>query len=72
MLTVSDRGAPIPAEERERIFEPFRHGSRSGSGSGLGLALVRQIARRHGGEARWEAHPRGGNVFRVSLSRGTE
>lgn len=49
-LVVRDRGPGIPAEERERIFEPFyrRAGfAESGRGSGLGLALVRQIARSH-------------------------
>ncbi|MEO8672395.1 MAG: HAMP domain-containing sensor histidine kinase [Tahibacter sp.] len=52
-LCVSDAGAPIPAEQRERLFEPFyrRQGGNDGGGAGLGLALVRQIARRHGGDA---------------------
>lgn len=50
-ISVCDCGAGIAAAERERVFEPFyRAGSRQGSG--LGLSLVRQIARRHGGEAR--------------------
>jgi len=46
----------VPPAERERIFEPFY----SKQGVGLGLALVRQIARRHGGEVRCE-----GNCFAV-------
>jgi signal transduction histidine kinase len=52
-LSVRDAGPGIPPDERERIFEPFRRGraTSAASGSGLGLALVRQIARRHGGEA---------------------
>jgi signal transduction histidine kinase len=57
-LRVCDGGAGVPPAERERIFEPF-HSKR---GTGLGLALVRQIARRHGGEARCE-----GNCFVVTL-----
>jgi signal transduction histidine kinase len=40
------------------VFEPFY----SKQGIGLGLALVRQIARRHGGDARCE-----GNCFVVTL-----
>ena len=57
-LRVCDAGPGVPEAERERIFQPF-HSSR---GTGLGLSLVRQIARRHGGEARCE-----GNCFVVTL-----
>jgi len=57
-LRICDSGAGVPDTERERIFEPFY----SKRGTGLGLALVRQIARRHGGEARCL-----GNCFVVTL-----
>jgi signal transduction histidine kinase len=52
VLTVSDGGEGIPPGEREHVFAPFYRprGTRA-QGSGLGLALVRQIARQHGGEA---------------------
>jgi signal transduction histidine kinase len=69
-LDMRDRGPGIPAEEREKIFEPFyrRMGSaESGKGSGLGLALVRQIARRSGGEATCSAADSGGSIFSVML-----
>jgi signal transduction histidine kinase len=58
ILTVSDSGDGIPTAEREHVFAPFYRprGSRS-RGSGLGLALVRQIARQHGGEAGAVATP---------------
>jgi signal transduction histidine kinase len=48
-LSVCDAGHGVPEGERERVFEPFYRGAR---GSGLGLSIVRQIARRHGGEVR--------------------
>jgi signal transduction histidine kinase len=57
-LRVCDAGPGVPPEDRERIFEPFN----SKRGTGLGLALVRQIARRHGGDARCD-----GNCFVVGF-----
>ncbi|HEV7501558.1 MAG TPA: HAMP domain-containing sensor histidine kinase [Vicinamibacteria bacterium] len=69
-LRVSDRGAGVPEAERERIFAPFyRPTSRSApdGGSGLGLSLVREIARRHGGEARCLPRDGGGSCFEIDL-----
>ena len=69
-LAVCDRGLGVAAEERERIFEPFYRpaGTReSGGGVGLGLSLVRQIARRHGGEVLCVPRPDGGTCFEVRL-----
>ncbi len=70
-LRVSDRGPGVPESERERIFAPFYRPSgasetRDGS-FGLGLALVRQIARHHGGEAHCRPREGGGTVFEVDL-----
>ena len=69
-LRVCDRGPGVPEDEREKIFAPFYRPSArppADSGSGLGLALVRQIARRHGGEARCLAREGGGSCFEVDL-----
>jgi len=69
-LRVCDRGPGVPEALRERIFEPFfrlpGHAEREG-GVGLGLALVKQIAERHGGRVRCEPHAGGGSCFVLSL-----
>jgi signal transduction histidine kinase len=69
-VRVCDRGPGVPEAYRERIFEAFfrmpGHAEREG-GVGLGLALVRQIAERHGGRVRCEARPGGGSCFVLSL-----
>jgi signal transduction histidine kinase len=65
---VLDRGPGVPEAERERIFEPFHriagHGEGAG-GVGLGLALVRQIARRHGATVGCLPRDGGGSRFVV-------
>ncbi|CAB3803802.1 Adaptive-response sensory-kinase SasA [Paraburkholderia caffeinitolerans] len=48
-IAVSDNGPGVPADQRERIFEPFVTGRPDGSG--LGLAVVREVASAHGGRA---------------------
>ena len=70
VLDVRDHGPGVPESERERIFEPFHRlptSGESGRGAGLGLALVREIARRHGGDAVCLAAEGGGSRFRVDL-----
>jgi len=57
LLCVTDNGAGVSEEMRERLFEPFVT-ARSG-GTGLGLAIVREIARAHHGEARLARTERG-------------
>jgi signal transduction histidine kinase len=69
-LEVIDRGPGVPESEREKIFEPFyrlRNSSETSGGSGLGLALVRQIARRHGGDVECLSAGAEGSRFRVIL-----
>ena len=69
-VRVEDRGPGVPEAERERVFEPFYRlpgTPETGEGVGLGLALVRQIARHHGGDARCLPRPGGGTRFEVNL-----
>jgi signal transduction histidine kinase len=49
-VRVRDTGQGVPDSIRDRLFEPFATGR--AEGTGLGLAVVREIARAHGGEAR--------------------
>ncbi|HGO6125565.1 MULTISPECIES: sensor histidine kinase [Burkholderia] len=56
-ITVSDTGPGVPAEQRERIFEPFVTGR--ADGTGLGLAVVREVAAAHGGQAWLDDVPHG-------------
>jgi len=49
-LSVHNAGAPIPAGQLAELFEPMTRGSSRGEGIGLGLYIVREIARRHGGD----------------------
>src|SRR5260221_1882356 len=68
VLEVSDHGPGVPAAERQRIFEPFYRlagGGETGRGSGLGLALVLDIARRHGGDAICLAAESGRSPLRI-------
>jgi signal transduction histidine kinase len=73
-FVVADRGPGVPAELRERIFEPFYrlpgHAEMAG-GVGLGLSLVKQIAERHGGSVRCLAREGGGSRFVLFLPSGS-
>jgi len=73
-LSVSDQGQGIPADDRERIFEPFTHlpgvrRDRAG-GTGLGLAIGRRIAVAHDGTIAADDAPGGGARFTVTLPAG--
>jgi len=67
VLNVLDRGPVIAEEAREQLFSAFYRvaGQGEAKGTGLGLTLVRQIARRHGGDVIY--NPERGSCFSVTL-----
>ena len=67
ILEVADAGAGIPDAERDQVFTPFHRVGGESAGAGLGLALVRQIARLHGGDATVAPRPGQPSCFQVTL-----
>jgi two-component system, OmpR family, sensor kinase len=71
VITVRDHGAGVPADECERVFDPFyraKNASERDGGVGLGLALVKSIAIRHGGSAVYSGNQGKGGCFVVKLA----
>jgi signal transduction histidine kinase len=68
-MIIADTGTGIPSSERDHIFDRFRSGSELADGrrTGLGLALVRAVARAHGGEALVHSTPGHGSEFELVL-----
>jgi signal transduction histidine kinase len=69
LITVTDTGAGIPAEDLRRIFEPFYTTKGRGKGTGLGLAICRELVAALGGAISVESTPGVGSAFTVRLPR---
>ncbi len=71
ILSFSDNGQGIDAEDREKLFEVFnRTRTASGiAGSGLGLSIVREIAERHSGCVWLDTDTPRGATFHVAISK---
>jgi two-component system sensor histidine kinase TctE len=67
LLEVEDNGPGLSAPDLERVFERFWRASELPGGCGLGLAIVAEIAQRHGGNATATAVPGQGLRVRLSL-----
>jgi signal transduction histidine kinase len=67
-MVVADSGSGIPGDRLDRVFERFSTGNDGTSrGTGLGLALVRAVARAHGGEVRVSSTVGEGSEFELLL-----
>ncbi len=64
-VAVTDNGAGISPEAREKVFLPYF--STKTAGMGLGLPIVHQIVTDHGGQIRVEDHPPTGSRFVIDL-----
>ena len=67
VVSVIDSGVGIPAEERDKIFEPFYTSKYEKGGSGLGLAVCHGIVKEHDGWIEIADAPGAGTVFSVYL-----
>jgi signal transduction histidine kinase len=68
-IVVRDRGPGVPLEHAERVFQLFQRAvGREIEGTGAGLAIVRQIAERHGGNAWVEPREGGGSEFFITFA----
>jgi signal transduction histidine kinase len=69
VLETIDSGPGIPEAEREKLAQPYERGvgGARAEGTGLGLALVRALARLHGGTLSFHDAPGGGALVRVTL-----
>ncbi|GGL07587.1 ATP-binding protein [Caulobacter rhizosphaerae] len=71
VIEIDDNGPGIVPAELDRVFEPFFRSepsrNRETGGIGLGLAVVRSVARAHGGDATLHNRPEGGLRARVEL-----
>jgi two-component system sensor histidine kinase HydH len=70
VIEVSDKGTGVPADERDKVFEPFF--TNKTRGTGLGLAIVRRVVELHHGTITVGDAPGGGAKFRIEIPQAQE
>jgi signal transduction histidine kinase len=73
IFQVRDNGPGVPADQLERVFEPFYRletsRNRATGGTGLGLSIARDIAQAHGGELTLANAVEGGLIATLRLAK---
>lgn len=68
ILSVHNRGNPIPDDRRKQIFEYFERGGETDKiGWGIGLPYVQEVARRHGGTVVVDSSAQAGTTFTIDI-----
>ena len=68
-VSVSDNGVGMPAEVKDRAFEPFYTTKGVGKGTGLGLSMVYGLAKQGGGTVVIDSEPEWGTSIHLYLPR---
>ncbi len=68
-IAFSDEGTGMSADERQRLFQPFR--TTSAAGTGLGMAISYRIVQEHAGAIEVETQPGGGTTITIALPTAT-
>jgi two-component system NtrC family sensor kinase len=64
---ISDTGKGIPAEDIDRIFDPFYSTKTDGEGTGLGLSIAYGIVTKYRGSISVQSEPGRGTTFIIRL-----
>ena len=67
-ISISDTGSGMPADVREKVFEPF-FSTKSEGGTGVGLSVSYKIVKSHGGDIEVESQVGKGTTFTITLPR---
>ncbi len=66
LISISDNGKGIEANQIEKIFEPF-FSTKGSKGTGLGLAVVKKIIKEHKGRIEVKSIPQESTIFTITL-----